>query len=123
MFELSEEQSALKEAAAEAATAILGETLKEDDESERFRPDYLRALGEAGLCGVQSSEEFGGLGLGYHEYAIILEEIARVSASYAVSVAVTGLPQVILATYGSEEQKNSRFGHGGNHWGLRPVRT
>ena len=105
MFELSEEQSALKEAAAEAATAILGETLKEDDESERFRPDYLRALGEAGLCGVQSPEEFGGLGLGYREYAVILEEIARVSASYAVSVAVTGLPQVILATYGSEEQK------------------
>ncbi len=104
MFELTEDQVALKEAAAEAATAILGETLKEDDENEVFRPEYLHALGEAGLCGVQSAEEHGGLGLGYTEYAIILEEIAKVSASYAVGVAVTGLPQVILATMGSQEQ-------------------
>ena len=44
-------------------------------------------------------------GLGYREYAVILEEIARVSASYAVSVAVTGLPQVILSTFGTEAQK------------------
>ena len=105
MFELDEQQSALKDAAAEAAMAILGDTLKEDDESETFRPEYLHALGEAGLCGVQTPEEYGGLGLGYTEYTIILEEIARISASYAVSVAVTGLPQVILATYGTEAQK------------------
>jgi len=105
MFELNEEQSALKEAAAEAAQAILGDTLKDDDESETFRPEFLHALGEAGLCGAQSPEEYGGLGLGYREYAVILEEIARVSASYAVSVAVTGLPQVILSTFGTEAQK------------------
>ncbi len=107
MFELSEEQDALKAAAAEAAAAILGQTLKDDDESETFRPEYLHALGEAGLCGVQSPEEFGGLGLGYSEYAITLEEIARVSASYGVSVAVTGLPQVILATFGTQAQKDA----------------
>ena len=106
MFELTEEQSVLKDAAAEAAAAILGATLKEDDESETFRPEYLQALGEAGLCGGQSPEEHGGLGLGYSEYAITLEEIARVSASYGVSVAVTGLPQVILDTFGSEAQKS-----------------
>jgi alkylation response protein AidB-like acyl-CoA dehydrogenase len=105
MFELNEEQFALKQAAAEAAMAILGDTLKADDETETFRPEYLAALGEAGLCGLQSPEDFGGLGLGYTEYAIVLEEIARVSASYAVSVAVTGLPQVILATFGTQAQK------------------
>ena len=105
MFELTEEQVALKEAAADAAAAILGGTLKEDDEAERFRPEHLAALGEAGLCGVPTPEAHGGLGLGYVEYAIILEEIAKVSASYAVSVAVTGLPQVILASMGTEEQK------------------
>ena len=107
MFELNEDQIALKEAAAEAANAILGETLKADDEAEAFRPEFLHALGEAGLCGVQSPEAYGGLGLGYSEYVIILEEIARVSASYAVSVAVTGLPQIILATYGTEAQKEA----------------
>ena len=105
MYELNEEQLALKEAAQEAATSILGPTLKEDDESETFRPEHLRALGEAGLCGVPTPEAHGGLGLGYLEYSIILEQIAKVSASYAVSVAVTGLPQMILSTYGTEEQQ------------------
>ncbi len=105
MFALTEDQQDLKDAAAQAARAILGGTLKEDDEAERFRPEYIRALGEAGLTGVQTAEEHGGLGLGYHEYAIVLEEIAKVSASYGVAVAVTGLPQVILAQYGTEEQR------------------
>ena len=99
MLRLTEEQSALKDAAAEAAAAIL-ETLK-DDESGRSVPfqagrqDLRRSVaGRARRTGP-----------GYSEYAITLEEIARVSASYGVSVAVTGLPQVILDTFGSEAQK------------------
>lgn len=105
MFALTDDQQDLKDAAAQAAQAILGGTLKEDDEAERFRPEYIAALGEAGLCGVQTAEDNGGLGLGYLEYAIVLEEIAKVSASYGVAVAVTGLPQVILAQYGTPAQR------------------
>lgn len=105
MFEQTEEQQALVEAAAEAARAILGATLKEDDEAERFRKDHMQALGAAGLTGIPTPEEQGGLGLGYLEYALVLEEIAKVSASYGVSVAVTGLPQVILSTMGTDAQK------------------
>ena len=105
MFVLDDDRQQLKEAAAEAAREILGETLKEDDEAERFRKDYMRELGEAGLCGIPTPEDYEGLGLGYLDYAVALEEIAKVSASYGVSVAVTGLPQVILATYGSDAQK------------------
>ena len=105
MFELSDDQKLLQEAAAEAARSVLGGTLKEDDEAERFRPEYMRALGEAGLCGIPTPEDYDGLGLGYLDYAIVLEEIAKVSASYAVSVAVTGLPQVIINTYGTEAHR------------------
>ena len=105
MFEYSEIEQDLKDAAREAATAILGPTVEEHDENERFDKTLFHALGEAGLCGVQTAEEHGGLGLGYLEYCVVLEEIARVSASWAVCVAVNGLPQVILDTYGDEEQK------------------
>ena len=105
MFERTEEQEALCEAAARAAREILGGTLKADDEAELFRPEYLQALGEVGLCGIHIPEEFGGLGLGYLEYAMVLEEIGAVSASYGVSVAVTGLPQLILSQHGSAEQQ------------------
>jgi alkylation response protein AidB-like acyl-CoA dehydrogenase len=104
---LSEEQQALVEAAKTAAREILGKTLKEDDEAELFRKDYFAALGAAGLCGIPTEEAYGGLGLGYFEYTLALEEIARVSASYAVTVAVNGLPQVILKQFGNATQKQS----------------
>ena len=107
MFEFSDEQIALKEAAAEASASILGASLKEDDEAERFSKDFFRQLGEAGLCGIQTKEKWGGLGCGYLEYSLVIEEIARVSASYAVCVAVNGLPQVILSRYGSDEQRSA----------------
>jgi butyryl-CoA dehydrogenase len=105
MFTLSDDQRALQEAARAAAQSILAGTLKEDDEAERFRKDQFEALGEAGLCGIPTAERLGGLGLGYLEYALVLEEIARVSASYAVTIAVNGLPQIILAQYGDEAQR------------------
>ncbi len=76
-----------------------------DEESETFRPELIRKFGELGLTGVPVPEEFEGAGLGYGEYAVVLEEIARVSASYAVSVSVTGLAQMILASSGSDELK------------------
>jgi butyryl-CoA dehydrogenase len=107
MFELNEEQQALQAAAAEAAVSILGPTLKEDDEAEHFSKDLFHQLGESGLCGIQTEEALGGLGCGYVEYALVIEEIAKVSASYAVCVAVNGLPQVILSAFGTEAQKNA----------------
>lgn len=105
MFEATEDQQALSEAAFAFCQDLLAPTCKEDDEAERFRKEYLQAMGEQGLCGIPTPEEYGGLGLGYLEYCMVLEQIARVSASYAVSVAVTGLPQVILNTFGDEAQK------------------
>lgn len=105
MFTLSDDQRALQEAARSAAQSILSGSLKEDDEAERFRKEHFHALGEAGLCGVPTADRYGGLGLGYLEYALVLEEIARVSASYAVTVAVNGLPQIILAQYGDDAQR------------------
>jgi butyryl-CoA dehydrogenase len=105
MFALTEEQQSLVDAARAAAQSILGPTVKEDDEKELFRKDLFHALGQSGLCGVPTEEAFGGLGLGYFEYALVLEEIAKVAPAYAVSVAVSGLPQVILAKFGNDAQK------------------
>jgi alkylation response protein AidB-like acyl-CoA dehydrogenase len=106
MFEPTEDQQALAAAAHEFCVATLGPTLKEDDEAEHFRKENIAALGAQGLCGIPTPEQYGGLGLGYLDYAIVLEEIARVSASYAVAVAVTGLPQIILNLFGDDAQKD-----------------
>lgn len=105
MFELTETQRELAAAAREFCDDLLGASLESDDETETFRPEAMRALGEQGLCGVTTPEAYGGMGLSTLDFCVILEEIARVSASYAVSVAVTGLPQLILTAYGTDAQK------------------
>jgi butyryl-CoA dehydrogenase len=105
MFARTEEQQALADAVREFCLARLGPTLKDDDEAEHFRKDLVGEMGAQGFCGVPTPAEHGGLGLGYVDYAVVLEEIARVSASYAVTVAVTGLPQIILVKFGNDDQR------------------
>ena len=105
MFELTDDQQELVAAARSAAESLLSPTVKADDEAECFRRELFLALGEAGMCGVPTSEAHGGLGLGYVEYALVIEEIARVAPAYAVAVAVSGLPQIILAQYGTPAQQ------------------
>ncbi|HMV68435.1 MAG TPA: acyl-CoA dehydrogenase family protein [Myxococcota bacterium] len=105
MFEPSEVQAQLAEAVGQFCRDAIAPHAEEDDEHERFRPELMRAMGEQGLCGVATAEAWGGLGLGYLEYCTVLEEIAKVSPSYAVSVAVTGLPQIILSLFGDDAQR------------------
>ncbi len=76
-----------------------------DEESQTFRREIIQGLGKLGLTGIPTDDTYGGAGMGYQEYIAAIEEIAAVSGSYAVSVAVTGLPQVILSAHGTEAQK------------------
>lgn len=105
MLEEDDALDALAEAASSFCDEVLAPIVEEDDDEERFRPEIIRAMGEQGLCGIPTPEAWGGLGLGYLAYAKVLEAIAKVSASYAVSVAVTGLPQIILAEFGTDAQR------------------
>jgi alkylation response protein AidB-like acyl-CoA dehydrogenase len=98
-------QAELRELARRFAQKELASIVEEDEKTETFRPEIIKKLGEIGLTGVPVPEAYGGAGMGYQEYAIVIEELARVSTSYAISVAVTGLPQMILAASGNEAQK------------------
>lgn len=101
----SPDQQALVDATRSFVQAEVGPLVADDDRDERFRKELIPRFGEMGLTGVPIPEKWGGLGLGYSEYALVIEEIARVSPAYAIAVAVSGLPQVILARYGSDGQK------------------
>lgn len=79
--------------------------VEEDEENENFRVDAIRKFGKLGLAGVAVPEEFGGAGLGYSENIPVIEELARAHCTYAVSVAVTGLPQQIILAGGTDAQK------------------
>lgn len=105
MYTLQDEQLALVSAVRDFCRAEIAPHMADDDLHERFRKDLFHAMGAQGFCGIPTPEAWGGLGLGYFEYALVLEEIAKVSAAWAVTVAVTGLPQIILRNYGNAEQQ------------------
>ncbi len=76
------------------------------DEAQHFPIEILPRLAELGLMGVTFPVEYGGAGLGYVEYAIILEELARVDGSIAIIVAAhTSLCSNHIFLAGSEAQK------------------
>lgn len=98
-------QQEIRNLARKFAQAEIAPVIEDDEKEERFRPELIGKLGELGLTGIPVPEEFGGAGMGYLEYIAAIEELAAVNTGYAISVAVTGLPQVILNLFGTEEQK------------------
>ncbi len=78
---------------------------EKDDHEENFRMDVFNGFGEMGIGGVTLPEEFGGAGLNYQDFSIILEEIAKYSVAYAVTLSVSTMVQAIINEFGSKEQK------------------
>src|SRR5262249_23365073 len=57
------------------------------DETQQFPLDVFRALGDMGVLGAVFPEELGGAGYSYADYTILIEELARVDPSIALSAA------------------------------------
>jgi isovaleryl-CoA dehydrogenase len=83
---LSEEERALREAARQFARREVAPVADRMDRDDYFPRDVFRRLGDHGFLGVTVPVEYGGLGLSYVSQALILEEIARVSPAFALSV-------------------------------------
>jgi isovaleryl-CoA dehydrogenase len=78
----------------------------EVDTSDQFPLDLWPQMGEVGLFGITVEEEYGGLGLGYLEHAMIAEEVSRASGSIGLSyVAHSNLCVNQLRKNGTEKQK------------------
>ena len=106
-FSLSEEQQALMTAVREFAQGEIAPVAAALDREGRFPWETLRKMGELGLLGVTTPEEYGGAGLDTVSYVVLLEEIAAADASHATIMSVTnGLPQSLLLSHGSEEQRS-----------------
>lgn len=86
-FELNEEQQQIKNSIREFAEAELLPHVMEWDESQHFPIELLPKFAQLGLMGIIFPEEYGGAGMGYIEYATIIEELARVDPSVALSMA------------------------------------
>ncbi len=108
-YELTEQQQQIKHAVREFVEAEVKPHVMEWDEAQYFPKELFRRMGELGLMGVIFPEEYGGAGLGYVEYATVIEEIARVDGAIALSVAAhNSLCSNHIYQYGNEQQR-SRF--------------
>jgi alkylation response protein AidB-like acyl-CoA dehydrogenase len=105
-FDLNEEQQQVKMSVREFAEGEIAPHVREWDETQHFPTELLPKLAEQGLMGVIFPEEYGGAGMGYIEYATIIEELSRVDGSVGISVAAhNSLCSNHIYMFGSEEQK------------------
>lgn len=105
-FEYSAEQVQLRKSVRDFAAAEIAPHVLEWDENQTFPLEVIKKAGELGLLGAIFPEEFGGAGLGYIEYSIIIEELARVDPSVALIVAAhNSLCTNHIYLAGNDEQK------------------
>jgi alkylation response protein AidB-like acyl-CoA dehydrogenase len=99
------------------------------DESQEFPVHIMHAMGKLGMMGVLVPHEYGGAGLGYFEYSVIIQEIAKVCGSIGLSLAAhNSLCTNHILTFGNEEQKRNWLPKlaTGEHigaWGLTEPNT
>ncbi|MCF8240028.1 MAG: acyl-CoA dehydrogenase family protein [Melioribacteraceae bacterium] len=105
-IELNEDQLVIRDTIRDFSENIIRPRIMEFDESQEFPMEIMKQLGELGFLGILVPEKFGGAGFGYTEYAIVVEEIARVDPSFALSVAAhNGLCTNHINQFANEELK------------------
>lgn len=104
-FTFTEEQELFRKAAREFTETQIAPLVPKMEETSRDWDPAIKALGDAEMMAITIPEEYGGLGLGYVERLIALEEIARVSVATAMMMQVGGLGIAPIIIFGSEEQK------------------
>lgn len=105
-MELTENQTIIRNTIREFAEKNIRPFIMQYDESQEFPMNIMHQLGELGFLGILVSEEYGGAGLGYIEYALIIEELAKVDPSVSLSVAAhNGLCTNHIYQFANEEQK------------------
>jgi isovaleryl-CoA dehydrogenase len=105
-FLLGETADAIREATARFAADRIAPQAAAIDESNRFPRELWPEMGALGLHGITVEEDFGGLGLGYLEHVVAMEEVSRASASVGLSYgAHSNLCVNQIRRWGSPEQK------------------
>ncbi|MEK6286570.1 MAG: acyl-CoA dehydrogenase family protein [Acidobacteriota bacterium] len=123
-FELNEDQQQIKRTIREFAEAELKPHVMEWDEAARFPVELQPKFAELGIMGVLFPEEYGGAGMGYVEYATIIEELARVDASIGLAIAAhnsLGAGHIFIGGNEAQKQKYLSPLAKGEHfaaWGL-----
>ena len=105
-FSLGERVDELREAVREFALRRIAPRAEEIDRSNQFPRDLWPELGDMGLLGITVDEDFGGLGYGYLEHVVAMEEISRASGAVGLSYgAHSNLCVNQIRRWGTDAQK------------------
>lgn len=105
-FALTEEQTMLRNAVREFARKELAPHVQENDEQERIPRELIDRAAEFGLFGGVIPEQWGGAGLDFVSYALVIEELAKVDQIFATLASFpSGLAGAGLLKYGTSGQK------------------
>ncbi len=106
MTTTSEEYEALRETVEEFARKEVAPIIGDLYIREEFPYDIVKKMGEMGLFGLPIDEAHGGMGGDYYALCLVLEELARVDSSVAITVeAGTSLGAMPIYRFGTDEQK------------------
>ena len=86
-FDYSEQQLMIQQMVEDFANKEIQPNIKKWDEQQIFPIDLFKKAGDLGLMGVLVPEKYGGAGLGYYEYILIIEEISKVCGAIGLSLA------------------------------------
>ena len=105
-FDLTDEEKLVRDTARDFAQKELKPIAAEIDKNHKIPDEILKKMGELGFFGVYAPEEYGGAGLSFVSYALVVEEISKVCASTGVLLSAhTSLAVNPILQFGSEEQK------------------
>jgi alkylation response protein AidB-like acyl-CoA dehydrogenase len=104
-FKLSEREELLRKSMAEFAQREIAPLVEEMEKIGEFPRSLMKKTGEIGLCGLVTSPQYGGNGMGHMARAIGIEEVSKVSAAVGLALQVHHMACWPIETWGTEEQK------------------
>lgn len=108
----TEAHDALRARVREFAREAIVPVARDLDDRCEFPWENVQAMGEMGLLGVPVPKEYGGQGLDYTSYILVVEELARYDASHSITVSAhTTLGSGPILSFGSEAQKEKYLPH------------
>jgi butyryl-CoA dehydrogenase len=105
-FDLTDEQQLVRETAREFADRELAERARENDRNHHFDTELVSKIADQGYLGAIVPQQYGGAGLDYVTYALVVEEIGRHDSAMRTVISVqTSLVCSSILRWGTEEQK------------------
>ncbi|GAB2558269.1 acyl-CoA dehydrogenase family protein [Spirosoma aerophilum] len=127
--EIVENQELIAQSVRSLAEQLIRPNIRKWDDSQQFPAELFHHLGEQGLMGMLVPVEYGGSGLGYHEYVAAIVELSRVDGSIGLSMAAhNSLCTNHIFLFGDEDQKQTYLprlasGEWLGAWGLTEPNT